>query len=460
MTIPKLNFSRPFIICVSLSIVIHVLWNLALFPSIMTPDSYSQWNQLVTGKYDDWHPYFHTLFFLWPIKFIFSDPYAVAIVQQIWSIALFSWIFAYFYKNKISNYALIPLFVIYLFSVPIGAYNMIIWKDIAFCYALITLSFWLYKKLKSNSPWMLNDYLVYSVLLVYSSFLRHNGIVFLLFVPILLLFIKQRQFKIKFLGAISILSFLVFSLLLPEILNIKTKPYWYKYSNIYHISAGLYVNKPHTSTTKKTDKLLTSVLPDSVIKKKFNPVLWHTLHLENPEFNNSVFNSKNFWSSLNKEFFKHNLPNNLPYIMGMKTRQTTTILNGYGFIFYPSYASPKYSNVEKSWFGRKTQKFRNTLRGFVSRNINAYNRKPILRSLIWNNWLPLLILIYCWLSAYFKSYNTSWVSLSIPLIQASFVAVFAVSNDWRYMFFVYLSLFISIPMYLLDKKDINNETNA
>ena len=41
-------------------LVVWTVYWLAFFPGLVSMDSVNQWGQIVTGKYDDWHPVAHT----------------------------------------------------------------------------------------------------------------------------------------------------------------------------------------------------------------------------------------------------------------------------------------------------------------------------------------------------------------------------------------------------------------
>lgn len=445
----KLSWFKIFLFS---SIIVGILWNITFMPTVMTPDSDVQWDQLISGRYDDWHPYFHTLFFLGPIKFLFNDTYYVGLVQQIWCYTLFSWLFSYFIRKGVSLYIALPLFGLYIFSYSIGTYNMIVWKDIPFSYAIITISVWLSYMILEEKKWKSLDYLIFFILLSASSYLRHNGLPYLLLIPVLLIFYKSQLYNKLFIGLMASLCYILFSIATPKLLEVKPKPSWYKSVNVYHISAGLYLNKPYTKTTKKTDQLLLSVLPKSVIQKKFNPTIWHKLHIENPEFNNKVFTSKAFWKELNHEFYSKNLVKNLPYIIGLKVNQFSCVSLGYGFTFYPSLAKEKYSNIRNTWFGSI---FKKSHKKFFH-NISAYNNKinttASLKLIFWNSLIPIVILVMCWIYCVIKQNFIGFLVNSIIGIQLPIILVFGVSNDWRYTFVLYLSLFLSIPFSMIKTK--------
>ena len=60
-----------------------VAWGIALaafWPGLVDPDSADQWQQMLVGRYNDWHPAFHTLT-KWLVTRVWLSPAAVACVQ-------------------------------------------------------------------------------------------------------------------------------------------------------------------------------------------------------------------------------------------------------------------------------------------------------------------------------------------------------------------------------------------
>lgn len=445
----KPTYFRVFL-CISL--IVGAFWNITFLSGIMTPDSHVQWDQLSTGRYDDWHPYFHTLFFLGPIKFIFKHPYFVGLIQQLWCYLLFSWIFSFFINKGAKPALIISLFSLFILSYPIGVYNMVVWKDIPFSYSIITFLAWLGYMLIDNKSWNKRHYLIYFILLSCSSYFRHNGLPYLALIPLLLAFKPSKKYAPLKLIILSAISYILFSIAIPKSLSIIPKPSWYKNVNTYHISAGLYANKPLTKTTPKTDSLLLSVLPSEVIKKKYNPAIWHHLHLENPEFNNRIFNSQQFWNGLNSEFYSKNLINNLPHIIGFKFNQFMTVTLGYGFTFYPSSSPKRFRPNSDNKIANIFRPLHKKLFKDISKANNHINQKPIYKILIWNSLIPTIAIILYWLWAIIKKKYFIFLLTSVVGIQIPVLFLFGVSNDWRYSFVIYLSLLICIPFAIIEKE--------
>ncbi len=176
-----------------------------IYGTFESPDTESQWRQVLKCSFDDWHPVMHT-YSLYLIYKIVHFHFLVIIVF----VALFShacgWLYVtmrrYGYRKKM---CFIVLLIICFSPVTLSLLRTL-WKDTAFGITILYLSIYLIhlwhnggKELKS---W---QWFVFAFLLVYASFVRHNGFFFtipiLVFLP-LACFEKKAKFSIIFFSLI------------------------------------------------------------------------------------------------------------------------------------------------------------------------------------------------------------------------------------------------------------------
>ncbi|HVU34448.1 MAG TPA: DUF6020 family protein [Opitutaceae bacterium] len=150
-----------------------VFW-LANFPAVMTPDSMSQWQQTLTGRYNDWHPVVHTLL-IRVAAFVWPTPAAGIAVH----IALMALALAYTLQ-VVSRLGCGPIPVVltaalYLHPVD-GALLATLWKDVPFtaCFLAFTAALIVFSGL-TDAPTRL-DTVAVALGGIGMALLRHNGI--------------------------------------------------------------------------------------------------------------------------------------------------------------------------------------------------------------------------------------------------------------------------------------------
>lgn len=73
-----------FTVSAAITLAVMLLYFLAYSPGSFSWDSITQFEQVITGKYNDWHPVWHTfLFFTIPYK-LFGKPSAIVILQLLY----------------------------------------------------------------------------------------------------------------------------------------------------------------------------------------------------------------------------------------------------------------------------------------------------------------------------------------------------------------------------------------
>jgi len=186
-----------------------MIWYIGYYPGSFSADSIWQYEQAVTGIYNDWHPVWHTLlFFTFPLS-LTGKPGAIVLFQIIY----FSLIIGYMGKviYEYTNTKILILSLIYILLNPYTGYVLLYpWKDVAFSISgLLSMSMAI-EIYFTNGRWVNNSWkcIVLGITLANTTLFRHNGILFSLFLIIALFFHLQRQwFKIC-------LSFIVIILLI------------------------------------------------------------------------------------------------------------------------------------------------------------------------------------------------------------------------------------------------------
>ena len=191
------------------SLTVFGIWLAAFWPGVMSVDSLKVWRAAMLPEvYLNDHPILNVFFYKYLYQLCGSSA-AVPLVQITLTALLLSWFFFWLFRQGVSAKFVIPCFLFVLCSVPTGVYNMMLWKDIPF--ALLTV-FWacLLAKLYQDRR---RGYLqwtgqrIFTLLLLGLSLglIRHNGLVYLLVLPMLFLLLRLVPMKKALTGLAALL---------------------------------------------------------------------------------------------------------------------------------------------------------------------------------------------------------------------------------------------------------------
>lgn len=435
--------SLPFSIFFPVSTFIFLLWLFAYFPACMSNDSFDQWHQARTLKFHNIHPYMHT-FYITFFQRVFHTPAAVAVFQILMTSTCFSWFFHYFWKHNVSKTLLVLLFVLFCTSIPIGIYNITLWKDVPFSVLVILMAFFLGKKCIERK-WSKSEIIYFIILALTVMLFRHNGIVYLIFLPIVLhCYFPQKVIRWS-MPVILIALYFFFAYLIPRLLPIQDRlSPCYKYSVIYHASIGFYSHQPYTVITEKTRELLESAIPPEELRRRYNPSQFDQI-LYNRQLKSELFCSDAYGHDLRDEFLKHNLIRNLPYFIGDRINEFIALTCGYG-----SRATNSLNHTEGvDGLGLVETPLIPSLRFLFDAIVNPRVFWTV--PLIWNQLFPIFLLLVLFVHSCYTGKKHFQIFAGILLVQLPVLMFFVVSADWRYGYCYYLAFFITLPMHILNK---------
>lgn len=238
------KFKMPSILVYALPmIIVFSIVMLAYWPGILSPDAMVQWNQVQTGEIDNWHPAYSTIY-IFLLTRICNSPAFVIIIQYI----LIAFIFAYT-LTRIEKYykvnKLVLFFVSCLFALtPLNfnfAVNML--KDVLYSFWILLLIAFLIDII-NDKEWLKKWYhclLLFMAGLLVSLF-RHNGIIVIGIMALVLILIYRKEKSIYFVCIGWIAAYLLMTSVGFKILNIKEANYSNKYGPVSHILAKMLNN--------------------------------------------------------------------------------------------------------------------------------------------------------------------------------------------------------------------------
>lgn len=169
--------------CFCLNLLILLIWFAAYYPGSFSVDSINQYGQALSGTYDDWHPFLHTLiFFTIPLKL---TGHVASIV--LFQIIYFAGVLAYF-DISISRYFGIKAALIanaYIILNPYtGGIATYPWKDVGFSIMALLIGVCVFNIYYSKGLWLRKPWnvRVLAAALVLCTIFRHNAILYTFFV--------------------------------------------------------------------------------------------------------------------------------------------------------------------------------------------------------------------------------------------------------------------------------------
>ncbi|OQX15707.1 MAG: hypothetical protein BWK76_12715 [Desulfobulbaceae bacterium A2] len=181
---------RPFWLMFCGGLLVYGLWLAAFWPGVMSVDSLNIWRaaRLPELLLND-HPLINVLLYRW-LQMLWDHVAVVSLLHVVLTSLTISWIFFRLRQWGFRWPWLLAGYLFLLLSVPVGVYTTTLWKDVPF--ALLTL-FWaftlaeLWRQRRSGTlrvGWQRGAALV--LLFGALVLLRHNGLVYLVFIPLAL----------------------------------------------------------------------------------------------------------------------------------------------------------------------------------------------------------------------------------------------------------------------------------
>ena len=133
-----------------------LVWGLFLavfWPGLMSNDSISQWEQVLSGHFVDWHPAFDTLF-IWLVTRAWFTPAAVAVVQILALAGLVAWALSRLAAMGVPRKWLFIADAVITLSPANATLSISIWKDVLYTVFLAALSLMVLEVVVSQGAWL------------------------------------------------------------------------------------------------------------------------------------------------------------------------------------------------------------------------------------------------------------------------------------------------------------------
>lgn len=377
-------------------------WLLVYWPGHFTTDSVHIWwaaKQPAYFMHD--HPVMNVIYY----RFLqqFWDHFAIVGISQILLTSLLgSYIFYWLYKKGVSFYIILTFYLLFITSIPIGLYNVTLWKDIPFALLIVFWAFWFVKlvseKKNGGTKHSRSEIIIMCLLLIALGLFRYNGIVYFLLIPTGIAFlglIPKKKFLLGFAGILILSAILVSITVMLDRNNFVMSQSRFFINRMSGFGAG--------ETALRVIKQYPTLLDINIIKKK------------------------NIWYDT---WYRDSGVTNWHYGFAREKGYNEWIR------YIPS--EPKSEQLYK---------LLNMMNLFSSAEPWVY--------FTWNPFYLLLIFPVCFLYRLFPlTAAYSYVVLSQTLILLWVLGPY--NYNWRYYYFLYVSLFFLIPIIVLDSRSMKN----
>ncbi len=175
------------------------IWLLAFWPGVMSVDSLKIWRAALLPEIviND-HPLLNVVLYRY-LSGLWNNIAGVVIFHIVIVSGVLAVIFYRMVRHGLSLLVAVPFFALAVLSLPVGLYNVALWKDIPFA-VLIVLWGWIvvevyWRKSQPRKPLSLEVKFALLLLLFALAFTRHNGLIYLLIVPLALVCLRFSQYK-------------------------------------------------------------------------------------------------------------------------------------------------------------------------------------------------------------------------------------------------------------------------
>lgn len=159
---------------------VFLLYYAAFYPGGFSSDSIGQFEEAITGKYNDWHPVIQTLFaFKLPLTLSGRWIGSISLFQVICFSATLGYSFHTIYKYTNTKFAVAAM-VFLLLNPKLCTLAVIPWKDVSFAIGALLLLTYSLQIYWTNGAWIRKpaNCILYVVVASLTTLFRHNALLF------------------------------------------------------------------------------------------------------------------------------------------------------------------------------------------------------------------------------------------------------------------------------------------
>ena len=205
---PRFRRFFPIIVFV-LTFAYLLLWLIAYFPGSYPVDCIFQLSQACYGYFDNWHPYLHTWLFYWIPWQIFHHPAGIVLYQ----IVLFSLAVGYLYRvlcrRGCPTWFLVASWLFLILNPHTARIMISPLKDSALTIVSLAVFTQIIEIYETQGAWLKKWYhfLSFTLLCVMATMFRHNGILLIAPMYLILVIFQKKERKTILLSGALVLFF-------------------------------------------------------------------------------------------------------------------------------------------------------------------------------------------------------------------------------------------------------------
>lgn len=308
------NKKRLFLISFMVIVIGWLPYFLTLYPGPLSPDSISQFKQVLSGfaTLNDHHPILHTVFISIPYNLgysifgTFNAGVAFVSVTQIIIMALiFSKVVCFLNERHLPKKVIIGVLAFYAISPIFGYYSVAIWKDVIFGGLFVLFTLQIISLVEKRNLLTKKDFINFAIISVLLIFFRNNTIyIYMILFPFAILTFKKLKFKMALTFILVIFFYFFVKGPVFDVLNIKkSASAEYIAMPLQMIGRMTYKDVEFTKTEKN---LIDSLMLIEDMKYAYNPRIADGIKFSN-KFNLSSFdeNKLEYFKLWLKLVYKH-----------------------------------------------------------------------------------------------------------------------------------------------------------
>jgi len=409
------------------------IYLLAFYPGMMSADSMVQWGQVLTGKFVDHHPAFHT-FLIWLLTRIYLSPAVIAIAQIIALAVVAGLWFAFFESLGIRRW-IIWLFTIIFAVVPVnGTMVNTLWKDIPYSIAVLGLTLIIARVVVTKGAWIdsLFARIILGVTAALVLLLRHDGLTVGIGILFLLLVVYKNRWK-SWLFSCLLCAFLYFGIRGPIYNWVGVE----KSTTLSEVSLSLYSRAAYAIPGSQTALMLSSI---GLSSPNWSCNIWATLNPDSykTDLNRSISPEQVAVNLL------HRIPNILAYYGRCSRSLEWIVWDPYGEVRNASHVEVL---VDPNPYGILPDSKIPAMRAWISNWVYITSHDTNLNWFIWRPAFFLYLNLLVSAVLIIRNHDLRIGIISVPiLIQSITFSLILAEPNFRYHYAVYLVSLISIPL--------------
>jgi hypothetical protein len=181
------------------SLSVFGIWLAAFWPGVMSVDSMKIWRAaLLPDVYLNDHPFLNVILYKY-LRHSWSNPAVVPLAHVFLTSLLAAWFGFWLFRQGVPQPLMLFWLLFVLGSVPTGIYNVVLWKDIPFALLVVFWACILVKlrqgKRQRRLRWTGQRICALFLLGLALGLIRHNGLVYLAVLPLLVLLLGLVPLK-------------------------------------------------------------------------------------------------------------------------------------------------------------------------------------------------------------------------------------------------------------------------